>query len=131
MVHVGHADPFGLLLDRVLGLLLRADEQDGAVPLGEVARERRSLLERLQSLLQVDDVDAAALAEDVALHLRVPAAGLVAEMDPGLQQLSHGDDGHVLILSLGLRRFCRRDSGGTGLPSGRHRHPCEFAGSGF
>ena len=32
--------------------------------------------------------------EDEAPHLRVPAARLVAEMDSGLQQLSHGDDGH-------------------------------------
>ena len=33
------------------------------------------------------------------LHLRVPAAGLVAEVDSGLQQLSHGDDSHVCFLS--------------------------------
>ena len=38
-------------------------------------------------LEQVDDVDAAALAEDEAAHLRVPAARLVAEVDAGLQQL--------------------------------------------
>jgi hypothetical protein len=31
-------------------------------------------------LLEVDDVDAAALTEDEALHLRIPAARLVAEV---------------------------------------------------
>ena len=43
---------------------------------------------------QVDDVDPAALGEDVPPHLRIPAPGLVTEMDSGLQQLAHGDDGH-------------------------------------
>ena len=55
---------------------------DGEV-LGECARP----LEQLDGLHQVDDVDPVALAEDVAAHLRMPAAGLVAEMDAGLQQL--------------------------------------------
>src|SRR5262249_56333082 len=47
-----------------------------------------------QRLVQIDDVDAVALAEDEATHLRVPTARLVAEMDAGLQQLLHGDDSH-------------------------------------
>ena len=44
-------------------------------------------------LLQVDDVDPAALAEDEAAHLGVPAARLVAEVDAGLQQLLDADLG--------------------------------------
>jgi hypothetical protein len=50
------------------------------------------LLEELERLLEVDDVDAAALREDVAAHLGVPAAGLMAEVHAGLQQLPHRDD---------------------------------------
>ena len=50
------------------------------------------LLEQLLRLREVDDVDAAALAEDEAAHLGIPAARLVAEVDAGLQQLSHRDD---------------------------------------
>src|SRR3712207_8695045 len=50
-------------------------------------------LEQPLGLLQVDDVDAPALAEDVAAHLGVPPARLVAEMDAGLQQLP---DSHFL-----------------------------------
>src|SRR6185312_582119 len=50
-------------------------------------------VDALEGLLQVDDVDPVALPEDEALHLRVPAPGLVTEVDPGLQQLLHGDDG--------------------------------------
>src|SRR4029079_15376412 len=58
------------------------------------------LFEQRLRLLQVDDVDAAALVEDEALHLRVPAARLVAEVNPGLQQLLHGDDCHDLSFRL-------------------------------
>ena len=51
-------------------------------------------VDAVERLLQIDDVDAVALAEDEPLHLRVPAPGLVTEVDTGLQQLLHGDDGH-------------------------------------
>src|SRR5207253_6230519 len=78
MVDVRHADPLCLLLDRVLRLLLRADEENRAAAAGEVARERVRLLEQLERLAEIDDVDAAALREDEALHLRVPAAGVWA-----------------------------------------------------
>jgi hypothetical protein len=57
---------------------------------GEVVR----LLQQLECLLEVDDVDAAALGEDVAPHLRVPAPRLVAEVNSGFEQLAHRDDWH-------------------------------------
>ena len=94
VTHVRHADALRLLLDRVLRLLLRADEQNRAVPLREVAGEVVRLLEQGLSLLEVDDVDAAALGEDESLHLRVPATGLVTEVHSGLQKLAHGDNSH-------------------------------------
>ena len=78
--------------DGVLRLLLRADEEDRPAALGDVARELVRLLEELLGLREIDDVDAAALAEDVAAHLGIPATRLVAEVDAGLQQLSHRDD---------------------------------------
>ena len=85
----------GDVLDRVAGLLLGADEQDGAAAVGErrPANSLRLLEQRLR-LQQVDDVDAVALAEDEAAHLGVPAARLVAEVDAGLQQLPDADLGH-------------------------------------
>src|SRR5262249_54963272 len=46
-------------------------------------------------LAQIDDVDAVPLAEDVLLHLRIPALGLVAEVNPRLQQLGHRDRGQI------------------------------------
>src|SRR5690606_39466353 len=61
------------------------DELVGAVDVG-------------QRLLQVDDVDAVALGEDEALHLRVPATGLVPEVDAALEQLTDGhDSGHDFL----------------------------------
>ena len=51
-----------------------------------------------QGLTQVDEIDPVALAQNEALHLRVPSARLVAEVDPGFQQLSHGNDGHKVFL---------------------------------
>src|SRR2546426_2345286 len=94
MVDVRHVDALGLFLDRALALLLRADEEDRAAALGEVAGEVVRLLQQLEGLLQIDDVDAPALREDEAPHLGIPASRLVAEMNSSLQKLSHRDDGH-------------------------------------
>src|SRR5436189_1636185 len=131
MVDVGHRDALRLLRDRVNGLLLRPDEEDRAAALGEVSRERSRLLEQLEGLLQVDDVDAAPLAEDEPLHLRVPAARLVAEVDSGFQKLSHADDCHGLSpFLLVWLLYCRRKPGGTGRRLRRHRHPADPPGRG-
>src|SRR5262249_13402164 len=50
------------------------------------------LVDEVQGLLEIDDVDPIALSENEPLHLRVPAPGLVAEVNAALQQLPHGDD---------------------------------------
>ena len=75
----------GVLGDRLARLLLGADEQHAAAAGADAPGEVVRLLDQADRLLQVDDVDAAALGEDVAAHLRVPAARLVAEVDSGLQ----------------------------------------------
>ena len=94
MIDIGHIHALRFALDRVLRLLLRADEEHRAVPLGKVADELRGLVEALARLRQIDDVDAGPLREDEAAHLGVPASRLVAEMHSGLQQLAHGGDCH-------------------------------------
>src|SRR5262249_38478098 len=94
VVHVGHAAAGRFLLDRLLGLLLGANEQHGAAFLHRAPDEAIGGVDPLQRLLEVDDVDAVALREDEPAHLRVPTTRLVAEMDAGLQQLLHGDDSH-------------------------------------
>ena len=86
----------------VLRLALGADEQDACARRApSCAHELGGLVEHLDRLLQIDDVDPVALAEDVRLHLRVPAPGLVPEVDARLEQLLHGDLGQRhLLLSL-------------------------------
>ena len=61
-------------------------------------------VERLER--EIDDVNAVALAEDVRLHLRVPAPGLVTEMDACLKELTHSKRGdrHGFLLRLVRRR---------------------------
>ena len=87
--------------DRLLRLALGADEQNLATARDGRADELQSAREERHGLRQVKDMDAVAIAEDVGLHLRVPAVGLVAEVRAGFDQLLHGDDGcrHNLIPS--------------------------------
>ena len=88
-VHVEHAAAVGLFVDRILGLALRADEQQVLARGGKVGHELRGFLELLERLLQVDDVDPVALAEDELLHLRIPAFRLMTEVDASLEQFLH------------------------------------------
>ncbi len=94
VVHVEHPTPSGLLADCILGLPLGAHEEDVAPGGSEIAHELAGLLEVLQRLLQIDDVNTVALAEDVRLHLGVPPASLVTEVNPCLEQLLHLDRSH-------------------------------------
>ena len=94
VVDVRHADA-----DR---LLLRSPAACRFVPTNRIVPPRATVsltnwyarVEVAARLVEVDDVDAVALAVDERPHLRVPALGLVAEVDAGVQQLAHGDD-HV------------------------------------
>jgi hypothetical protein len=92
LVDVRHAALLGEALDRVLGLLLGADEEDRATLGHEVADERVRRLDAGQGLVQIDDVDAVAVTEDEPLHLGVPATGLVSEVHASFEQLAHRDD---------------------------------------
>ena len=91
---VGLAGADRLLHHRLLRLLLGADEEDALATGDGLGDELERRIEALDRLREVDDVDAVALREDVRLHLRVPAAGLVSEVDAGLEQLAHRDGGH-------------------------------------
>ena len=79
--------------DRILRLALGADEQHLAAARDGLLDEIKRAREQRYGLRQVDDVNPVAVAEDVRLHLGVPAVGLVAEMRSGLEQLLHRDDG--------------------------------------
>ena len=91
-VDIVHIAAQSLFLDGLLSLLLGAHEQQGLAALGQLTHEVIGLLQLLHGLLQIDDIDAVALGVNVGGHLGVPAAGLVTEVDTGLQQGLHGYD---------------------------------------
>ena len=96
MVHIRHVHASSLLSDSFLGLLLGAHEQDITAVCDGRLHSLKSLVDKFEGLLQVNNVDAVALGEDETLHLGVPATGLVAEVNAGIQHLTHSYDGHVV-----------------------------------
>ncbi len=87
--------------DRLLCLALGAHEEDASAARGHVAHGLKRTVQIRHRLLEVDDVDAVAGAEDVTRHLRVPTPGVMAEMYAGFQKLAHGKGRH----SHGIRSF--------------------------
>ena len=75
--------------ERLLCLLLGADEEHAVATTDRLADEVEGGIQALDRLGQVDDVDAVALGEDVLAHLRVPAPCLVPEVDASFEQLLH------------------------------------------
>src|SRR5207247_5709119 len=96
---------------RVLGLALCADKEDGltAVFGDHVGHELDRLAKHLLGFLQIDNVDAVSLAENVLLHFRVPTANLVAEMHAGLQQLFHRNRYKTTFSFMSIGLCTRRD----------------------
>ena len=67
-------------------LRLGADEEHVLAAQHDVARELLRDFDLPKRLLQIDDVDAVALGENEAAHLRVPTTGLVPEVDAGREK---------------------------------------------
>ena len=93
-VHIGHATALSLAFDGLLRLALRADKEHHAIVGNRVAHEGIGRFQGLECALQIDDVNAVAFGEDVGFHQWVPLAGSMAEVDPGLEQFLHADNGH-------------------------------------
>src|SRR5262249_29672668 len=74
LVDEGHAGARGFLGDRVLGLLLGADEQHRLAFGCLLSDEDHRLVEASYGLLQVNNVDPIALSEDERPHTGIPAA---------------------------------------------------------
>jgi hypothetical protein len=95
----------GCFLDRGLGLLLAADEEDALLAGGELAEEFRGLVEAADGFLEVDDEDATLVLHQVGLHLGVPFLGLVSEVDSSLDHLFDEFVDHVLVSSVKPQRL--------------------------
>src|SRR5258706_537201 len=83
------AAALGFFADDLARLTLGSDEKKGALVGGELAHEFHRLLIHHHRLLEIDDVDLVAMTEDEGRHLRIPVAGLVAEMYARFEHLTH------------------------------------------
>src|SRR6185295_10834220 len=94
---VGHAGAFTDFFDDGAGLALGADEDDVLAAGDEAVEESLGGDDALERFAHIDDVDEVAAVVDVGLHLGVPAAGTVAEVDARvdevLDELLTGHDG--------------------------------------
>jgi hypothetical protein len=79
----------GRVGDRVLRLALGADEQDPPALGDRIAHRLQRAMKQRHRLREVDDVNVIADAEDVIGHLRIPAVGLMAEVNASFQELAH------------------------------------------
>ena len=104
-IDVAHAGALGFSSDDLATAALRVDEQDLAALGSEVVRELLGFSELRNRLLEVDDMDVVAGAENVLSHLRVPETGLMAEVATSFKHFTHAN--HV-------------DSPRFGLTSGSH-----------
>ena len=86
----------GGLAHGVAGLALGAHEDDPTTVLDQVHQDGVGFVDRTHGVLEIDDVDAVAGAEDEAPHAGVPALSLVSEMDPGGEQFANIDEGQVV-----------------------------------
>lgn len=95
----------GGLFDGLLGLLLGSDEKDLSALGSDVAQEFASGLQLDGGLAQIDDIDAVPCVENELLHLRVPSAGLVSEVDACFEKFFNsdvtGDAAHADDCSIG------------------------------
>src|SRR5208282_4594128 len=88
-----------------------------------IADRLQRLMQHRHRLRQVDDVNVVAGAEDVLRHLRIPAVGLMTEMNASFQKLAHAEVGqrHVIL------RLIRRGPMSPNLVAG---HRTAFKGQG-
>ena len=77
----------------ISGLTLGPDEQHASARGGHFADLDQGLMQQGHRLRQVDNVNVGPAAEDVAVHLRVPAVRLVTEVRASFQELTHGEFG--------------------------------------
>ena len=91
LVDVRHTGAVRFFRNRILSLTLGADEKNRLAARAKIGDIIRRVLEHLQRLLQVDDVNAVALAKDVFLHLRIPTLGLMPEVHTCFEQFLHSD----------------------------------------
>ena len=94
--NIRHCNARSLSCDSFGSLLLCAYEENGSVMSDSLLYEVVSLVDKLKRLEQIDDVNTVALRKNVLLHLRIPAAGLVSEVNTGLKHFAHCNLSHFM-----------------------------------
>lgn len=110
LVDEKHVGSLSFFFEDFCRLPLGADEQDGFSACNKIADESIGVLHSRNSLLKVDNIDAAAFTEQKLLHLGIPAVGLMTEMNACFQQLLDRHHSHAFT-SL---RACRAPTWGEG-----------------
>ena len=101
--HIMLTAGFGRFFDCFLRLLFRAHEEHLAAFAHRFAQKITGRFESGERFAEVDNVDAIARIEDERFHLRVPAFGLMSEMDACFQQFFYADTNHDIFLLLKTR----------------------------
>ena len=89
MVDVVLSAALGRVGNPLAGLAFGADEKHPAAAGDDLAHEAERLVQQRHRLLEVDDMDAIALPEEIGGHARVPASRGVSEVNASLKQLAH------------------------------------------
>ena len=70
------------------------NEKDFTFARSNLVQFSQSFVEHRYSFLKVDDVNFVTRTEDERLHFRVPATGLVTEVNTSLEHVAHGNSCH-------------------------------------
>src|SRR5690606_9098835 len=89
VINIRHASALRLLLDDLASSTLGAYEQYLLLARGEILDLVQRGIHSRYGVFEVDDMNLVAGAEDELLHFRVPVAGLVTEVDTGLEHVFH------------------------------------------
>lgn len=85
LIYIVHSAALSLCLNRILRLLLGSYKEDCATLCHHIEHCLVSLVHLTYGLLQVNNMNAVSLREDIGSHLRVPSSGLVSEVNACLQ----------------------------------------------
>ncbi len=101
----GHVHALSHLGDDLFGLLLGGHEEDLLAALGHLLQGSGGLVGFDDGFLEVDDVNAVVLLEDIRSHFGIPFALEVAEVATSLEQFFEFEFVHVCLLSFLLLNF--------------------------
>jgi hypothetical protein len=102
--NVRHTAARGFIPDRFLRLALGAYKEDIAAVGNGVAYHIVCRCKGLCSLLEIDNMDAVPLGEDIRLHRGIPFVGAVTKMNAAFQQGFHGNNSsHWLLNSFAFK----------------------------